>query len=323
MLVCTILSQGAEPSLILLICRPTCRSIQWRGRVGLRRGWGRGCIWFTWCQLWRWDRSSRVGSAKRQRDGRCIEVRSKTYLHTFGNWCGPNSRFEEIKDEDEVPASKKRERDSDAAQADEEKGSKKKKKNKKQKAEDGKAVPTGDDKPESKAKPESKSESKPKSDTDKKAAADSKTKKIEQLELPGGLKIGDVKVGTGPSAKAGDKVKMRYIGKHLDGKVFDSNTKGKPVCLSPNKVFHYAYALLVHFHTRRRRSYQRLGSGYCWYESWWWTIAYRPACTWIWQEKSRWDSPWLDTPLWCVRCVGDWAQMTDDFFKECKLIAIN
>jgi FKBP-type peptidyl-prolyl cis-trans isomerase len=48
-------------------------------------------------------------------------------------------------------------------------------------------------------------------------------------ELPNGLKIQDAKVGDGPQAKKGMKVSMRYIGKLEDGKVFDSNTKGKPV----------------------------------------------------------------------------------------------
>ena len=36
-----------------------------------------------------------------------------------------------------------------------------------------------------------------------------------------GVKIDDKKLGTGPAAKKGDKVGMRYIGKLTDGKVFD------------------------------------------------------------------------------------------------------
>ncbi|USW56048.1 Putative FKBP-type peptidyl-prolyl cis-trans isomerase domain, Nucleoplasmin-like protein [Septoria linicola] len=44
-----------------------------------------------------------------------------------------------------------------------------------------------------------------------------------------GVKIDDRKVGSGPAAKSGDRVGMRYIGKlEKDGKVFDSNKKGKP-----------------------------------------------------------------------------------------------
>jgi len=47
-------------------------------------------------------------------------------------------------------------------------------------------------------------------------------------ELPNGLKIQDAKVGDGSQAKSGMKVKMRYVGKLQNGKIFDSNTKGKP-----------------------------------------------------------------------------------------------
>jgi len=43
-----------------------------------------------------------------------------------------------------------------------------------------------------------------------------------------GVKIDDKKIGSGPAAKDGHKVGMRYIGKLTDGKVFDSNKKGKP-----------------------------------------------------------------------------------------------
>ncbi|KAJ4394512.1 peptidylprolyl isomerase fpr3 [Gnomoniopsis smithogilvyi] len=43
-----------------------------------------------------------------------------------------------------------------------------------------------------------------------------------------GVQIDDRKVGTGRTAKPGDKVGMRYIGKLENGKVFDSNKKGPP-----------------------------------------------------------------------------------------------
>ncbi len=43
----------------------------------------------------------------------------------------------------------------------------------------------------------------------------------------------DVKVGSGKVAKKGDMVSMRYFGKFTDGKVFDKNIKGKPVCFFP------------------------------------------------------------------------------------------
>lgn len=43
-----------------------------------------------------------------------------------------------------------------------------------------------------------------------------------------GVKIDDKKLGKGVAAKSGNTVSMRYIGKLEDGKVFDSNKKGKP-----------------------------------------------------------------------------------------------
>lgn len=43
-----------------------------------------------------------------------------------------------------------------------------------------------------------------------------------------GVTVDDRKIGTGPAAKKGSRVEMRYIGKLKDGKVFDSNKSGKP-----------------------------------------------------------------------------------------------
>jgi FK506-binding nuclear protein len=43
-----------------------------------------------------------------------------------------------------------------------------------------------------------------------------------------GVKIDDKKLGKGTAARSGNTVAMRYIGKLEDGKVFDSNKKGKP-----------------------------------------------------------------------------------------------
>lgn len=43
-----------------------------------------------------------------------------------------------------------------------------------------------------------------------------------------GVSVDERKVGTGPQAKKGSKLEMRYIGKLDDGKVFDSNKSGKP-----------------------------------------------------------------------------------------------
>ncbi len=127
-------------------------------------------------------------------------------------------RFEEIV-EDEPPkeSSKKRPRESDAT--DSGKLSKaEKKKQKKQKGENGEAV-----EPPTPAKEEKgKKEKKEKGDKEKKPKGETKT-------LQGGVQAADHKIGTGPKAKAGDAVSVRYIGKLQNGKVFDQNKSGKPV----------------------------------------------------------------------------------------------
>lgn len=43
-----------------------------------------------------------------------------------------------------------------------------------------------------------------------------------------GVSVDDRKIGTGPPAKKGSRLEMRYIGKLDSGKVFDSNKSGKP-----------------------------------------------------------------------------------------------
>jgi len=127
------------------------------------------------------------------------------------------SRFEEVVDEPkeetkEETKSAKRPRDSDAEKP-------KEKKNKKQKAEDGKPVAVSE---EPKKNVEKKKEEK------KKEGAPEK-QKSKVKELPGGLKIEDTKIGDGPEAKKGSRVGMRYVGKLLNGNIFDKNVKGKPV----------------------------------------------------------------------------------------------
>ena len=61
------------------------------------------------------------------------------------------------------------------------------------------------------------------STTDSKASAkeDTHGKATLGVKTVKGVKIDDKKLGTGPAAKKGDKVGMRYIGKLTDGKVFD------------------------------------------------------------------------------------------------------
>jgi len=128
---------------------------------------------------------------------------------------GDSARFEEIVEE---PKGKKR----PAEKIDDEKPLQptkaEKKAAKKQKGENGVAIPKED--PVKEAKEEKKKEKKERKKEGKAAG--------EVKELEGGLKIKDVKGGSGPGAQKGQSVKMRYIGKFTDGKVFDSNTQGKP-----------------------------------------------------------------------------------------------
>lgn len=56
----------------------------------------------------------------------------------------------------------------------------------------------------------------------------SEKKKPAVKTLAGGVVIEDRTVGTGPVAKNGSKVGVRYIGKLKNGSVFDKNTSGKP-----------------------------------------------------------------------------------------------
>jgi FK506-binding nuclear protein len=65
--------------------------------------------------------------------------------------------------------------------------------------------------------------------TDKKKGK--KPELSDMKELEGGVKYYDSVVGTGKTAKSGARVSMRYIGKLDNGKIFDQNTKGKPVSI--------------------------------------------------------------------------------------------
>ncbi|GLB37533.1 putative peptidylprolyl isomerase [Lyophyllum shimeji] len=135
------------------------------------------------------------------------------------------SRFEEVVD---APRSLKRPRESDA---DEEaaKPSKAEKKKKKQKSEAASEQKKAESKKENEegASKEKGSTSQEKESAAKEKDGASKAKSVER-EIAGGIKIYDAKIGTGPMAKKGNTVRMRYIGKLTNGKVFDKNTKGKP-----------------------------------------------------------------------------------------------
>jgi FKBP-type peptidyl-prolyl cis-trans isomerase FklB len=63
-------------------------------------------------------------------------------------------------------------------------------------------------------------------------------KKEGVITLPSGLQYKMLKQGDGAVAKASDKVKVKYEGRLIDGKVFDSTDKhgGEPVTFSPNQV---------------------------------------------------------------------------------------
>ncbi|TRM69314.1 hypothetical protein BD626DRAFT_473646 [Schizophyllum amplum] len=141
------------------------------------------------------------------------------------------SRFEEM-DDGEAAASKslKRPRASDVMDTDE---APKSKAEKKLKGADGKAVEKKADAEKITAAADSKVDGK-----DKKSKKDKKKEKQEakaaepaalvEREVTGGLKIKDVKIGSGPKAVKGKTVGMRYIGKLTNGQQFDANTKGKP-----------------------------------------------------------------------------------------------
>ncbi|TFY83012.1 hypothetical protein EWM64_g1005 [Hericium alpestre] len=136
--------------------------------------------------------------------------------------------MDELDEIEEAPSkSLKRPRGSDVAMETGEPSEKlsksQQKKAKKLKAENGAPVPV-EEKSEAKTNGATKKEKKEKKEEKKEKAASEGDMKV----LPSGLRIKDVKVGTGPQAKKGQAVSMRYVGKLQNGKVFDSNTKGKP-----------------------------------------------------------------------------------------------
>ncbi|KAI0175665.1 hypothetical protein GGR52DRAFT_537684 [Hypoxylon sp. FL1284] len=55
------------------------------------------------------------------------------------------------------------------------------------------------------------------------------------VKVVSGVTVDDRKVGSGRVVKKGNKVDVRYIGKLENGKVFDSNKKGKPFSFSAGK----------------------------------------------------------------------------------------
>lgn len=129
----------------------------------------------------------------------------------------------------------------------------KKKANKKLKADEaGKAVPTETEEKPAPAPTEVNGEKKKEKKKKEKKAKDGEGKKEDgeakgaSKVLAGGLKFTDHKVGTGPQAKPGNTVSVRYVGKLDNGKVFDSNTKGKPVRFSLCTTEPFAESIRIH-----------------------------------------------------------------------------
>lgn len=187
------------------------------------------------------------------------------YYDNYTSKYSLSSRFEEI--EDEKPSlSKKRPRDSDPMEVAGDDGAEgpamtgkkeQKKLNKKLKKENGEAASSEKVMQNGDAKKE-KGEKKKEKEKEKKEK-EGQSKEAGLKELPSGLQIKDVKVGTGKTAKKGDVVSMRYIGKFLNGKIFDQNTKGKPVSVIflSTLVLLVEFVYLVHFQSRFWRSDQR------------------------------------------------------------------
>jgi len=166
-----------------------------------------------------------------------------------------DARFEEVVEE----PSKNLKRARELETVDSDKGkSKMEKKNKKQKGQNGQAVAVtsgakeetettkkgeegdkdgkkleekdkkkGEKDNKDEKKVEEKEKKKEKKGKKDKSGEEGKPKRVDK-ELPGGLKYWDSTEGSGPAAKKGNKVSMRYIGKLQNGKIFDKNTQGKP-----------------------------------------------------------------------------------------------
>jgi FKBP-type peptidyl-prolyl cis-trans isomerase len=133
------------------------------------------------------------------------------------------SRFEEIKDDE--PVKQKRVRESDAADV----KSPAEKKNKKLKADGGKAVAVDAAEGGKEKKDKKKKNAEQKIAMLASDGAEKETKASAERTIAGGIVVEDAKTGTGPQAKKGSTVRMRYVGKLTNGKVFDKNTGGKPV----------------------------------------------------------------------------------------------
>jgi FK506-binding nuclear protein len=140
------------------------------------------------------------------------------------------SRFEEVDADQTSVKPMKRPRESAGVDGKAEDAGKKKK----LKAEDGKAVSAEVSSVGEKSHEKEKKKKKKKSTEEVVAEEKGHPKKEQKAALAvkiitGGVTIEDHKIGKGVTAKKGDTVKMRYIGKLTNGKEFDKNVGGKPV----------------------------------------------------------------------------------------------
>ncbi|CAO3587990.1 unnamed protein product [Absidia cylindrospora] len=62
----------------------------------------------------------------------------------------------------------------------------------------------------------------------RKSTLEGKSTKLKVVRLPNGMVVEDKKIGTGRPAVPGCKVGLRYLGKLVNGRKFDSNTAGPP-----------------------------------------------------------------------------------------------
>ena len=102
-------------------------------------------------------------------------------------------------------------------------------------------------------------EAKPKVDKTDNKADSAHGKTILGVKTIQGVTLDDRKIGTGPAAKKGAKVGLRYIGKTDDGKQFDGkfsiSARNNHLLIEYSKQKRQA----IHLHSRRRRSHQGLG----------------------------------------------------------------
>lgn len=138
-------------------------------------------------------------------------------------------------------------------------------------------------------KKEAKKESKAEPEAETKVNGESPKASLGPKTLQGGVKIDDKKLGKGPACKKGNKVGMRYIGKLLDGKVFDGKYAILP-SLEPELIlFSQQKGRAIHLHPRYRRSDQRLGHWCRRHVGWRRASHRRPSQSGLWFEVDAWD----------------------------------